>query len=112
IGCVEGAPYTLLALQPRVWHLILVPHRGQPIDPPPRRVAHAVAAGAEVVPVGDEDAAVRGDADVARAEPVVRALDDVLPLDVVTGPLRLHVVAADVPGAGVGVQHLAPVFLG
>src|SRR6187402_3486799 len=66
----------------------LMPHRRKPIDAALFPVAHAVAADAGVVPVGDEDAAVRGDADVARPEPVVRAGHHVLLLKVVAGAGR------------------------
>src|SRR5262249_61657743 len=85
---------------------VCMPFGSQPISPPAGGVTHAVAADAGVVPVRDEDAAVRGDADVARAKPGVGAGDEILLLHVVAGPLGLEVIAADVPGAGVGVQEL------
>src|SRR5207249_1129458 len=90
----------------------LVALRRQAINPPTGHVAHAVAADAGVVPVGDEDAAVRGDADVAGPEPGIGAGDEILLLHIVAGAFGLQVIAADVPRAGVGVQELAVVFLG
>src|SRR5262245_52860637 len=82
------------------------------IDAAAGPVAHAVAADARVVPVRHEHAAVRGDANVAHAEPRVLARDHDLLRRLVPGPLRLDVEAAQLARPGVAMQQLPAEALG
>src|SRR5205809_349076 len=89
-----------------------MPRRCDAIDAAPRNIPHPVPADARIVPVGDEDAAVRGDADIARAEPGVGAREHQRLVEFVAGTLGLLVEAADLARAGVGVDELAAELLG
>ena len=71
-------------------------------------VAHAVAADAGVIPVGDDQRAIRRDADVARAEPaIVAAFEDVENLGGVASAVGLGEIGAHNVRPGVAVDQLA-----
>src|SRR5262245_14024775 len=82
------------------------------INPPARRVAHAVAADAGVVTVADEDGAIRGDADVGGAKPGIGAGKQVDLVKLVSGTLRSDAKQSHLTRTGVSVQEVAGVSLG
>ena len=72
-----------------------------------------MAADARVIPVGDENRSVGGDADIARPEPAIsRAVGDVFACGGIARPITLHVVGADDIRAGVAVEERAAEAIG
>jgi hypothetical protein len=67
-------------------------------------------AHARIVPVGDQQAAIRGHADIRRPEPGVIGSHHVFAVNGVAGSLRPQVIATNVTRTRIGVQELAAVF--
>src|SRR5690349_11899992 len=110
LGCVDSSLFTQAR---NVWHRIpLVPLRRDAIDAAVGGVAHAVAADAAIVPVGHEDAAVRGHADIARPEPVVAAGQQYFLVEFVARPFWFAEEPAHLARAGVAMEQRTGVLLG
>ena len=86
-------------------------HR-QPVNPTSGSIPHAVAADAGVVPVGDEDGAIGGDADIAGAEPIICACYQIDFVEFVACAFGADAEEADFTRAGVGVKEVAFIRLG
>src|SRR5262249_12612384 len=87
----------------------LVPLGGDAIDPPGRLIAEGMAADARVVPVGHEHRAIGRRAGVDGPEPRVVAAEEDLVLGAERGPLAGEREEIDLAGAGVALEHGAPI---
>ena len=105
IGRLERRDQALDRCEVNLHRLALVPLGRHPEDPADGLVAEGVAAHARVVPVGDEDRAIRRRAGIDGPEPRVVAGEEDLVLGAETGPLAGEREEVDLPRAGVDLER-------